>query len=57
MTFLTNTKFGHYWGIPTPRLWQEIDANFRTEILAEAGAGKTREMQARAQFVQACAKV
>ena len=32
--------------------WSEIDKRFRTVILAEAGAGKTYEMFARAKFIE-----
>ena len=37
---------------PNSKTWQEIDTGYRTVILAEAGAGKTHEMQARARFVE-----
>lgn len=40
-----------FTGSPNSKTWQEIDAGYRTVILAEAGAGKTHEMLARARFV------
>ena len=33
--------------------WPEIDKRYRSVILAEAGAGKTFEMLARAEFIEA----
>lgn len=38
-------------GSPNSKTWEEIDTGYRTVILAEAGAGKTYEMLARARFV------
>ena len=32
--------------------WEEIDKRYRSVVLAEAGAGKTFEMQARARYVE-----
>jgi len=40
--------FGHSGS----KTWREIDAGYRSVILAEAGAGKTSEMLARAQYVE-----
>ena len=34
------------------KTWQEIDNGYRSVILAEAGAGKTHEMKARAEYVE-----
>ena len=34
------------------KTWQEIDNGYRSVILAEAGAGKTFEMKARAEYVE-----
>ena len=42
------TLLGH----PNFKTWREIDTGYRTVILAEAGAGKTSEMLARAQYVE-----
>ena len=40
--------FGHQKG----KGWSEIDARYRTVILAEAGAGKTFEMYGRSKFIR-----
>ena len=34
-----------------PLTWEDIDKGYRSVVLAEAGAGKTFEMQARAKYV------
>ena len=39
-------------GYPNSKTWQEIDTGYRSVILAEAGAGKTFEMRARARYVE-----
>ncbi|MYG80970.1 MAG: hypothetical protein F4187_04000, partial [Gemmatimonadetes bacterium] len=39
-------------GYRNVKTWQEIDAGYRAVILAEAGAGKTFEMRARARHVE-----
>ena len=39
-------------GYPNFKTWQEIDVGYRAVILAEAGAGKTFEMRARARDVE-----
>ena len=36
------------WGLYEPKRWPQIDEGYRSVILAEAGAGKTFEMRARA---------
>ena len=35
----------------SPSSWEDIDNEYRSVILAEAGAGKTWEMRARAKYV------
>ena len=35
----------------SPLTWEDIDKEYRSVILAEAGAGKTCEMRARAKYV------
>jgi len=46
----------HAWGYGKQADWPEIDQRYRTIILAEGGAGKTFEMDARAKYLssQAC---
>lgn len=39
-------------GDQNDRTWSEIDKRYRTVILAEAGAGKTHEMSARAKAIE-----
>ncbi len=39
-------------GYQNSRCWSEIDRRHRTVILAEAGAGKTHEMNERAKFIR-----
>lgn len=39
------------WGYGNPIGWPEIDTRYRTVILAPGGAGKTHEMQERAEFL------
>lgn len=39
-------------GYQNSKSWSEIDKRYRTVILAEAGAGKTYEMFARAKFIE-----
>ena len=40
------------FGYSRPATWEDIDKGYRSVVLAEAGAGKTFEMQARAMFVE-----
>ena len=41
------------FGYSNPLTWEDIDKGYRSVVLAEAGAGKTFEMQARARYVEA----
>lgn len=41
------------WGDPKRTGWQELEKEFRCVILAEAGAGKSFEMEARAKYATA----
>lgn len=40
-------------GLDEPATWERIDRGYRTVVIAEAGAGKTFEMKARAKEVEA----
>ena len=40
-------------GYRSPLTWEDIDKGYRSVVLAEAGAGKTFEMDARAKYVEA----
>ena len=42
-----------FLGVRGQEGWAEIDQRHRTVVLAEAGAGKTHEMRARAQYISA----
>ena len=54
--FQTDDSDGHevhaLMGYPNFKTWPEIDRGYRSVILAEAGAGKTFEMRARARNVR-----
>ena len=41
-----------YFGYQKGKSWPEIDQEYRSAILAEAGAGKTFEMLARARYIE-----
>ena len=45
-------QFQSLFGLSTFSTWEDIDKGHRSVILAEAGAGKTFEMQARAKHVE-----
>ena len=40
------------WGLLKPKSWDDIEAEYRCVILAEAGAGKTEELYHRAEHLQ-----
>ena len=40
------------FGFRSPDTWEDLDNRYRTVVLAEAGAGKTFEMKARAEHVE-----
>ena len=46
-------QFQALFGYSNPLTWEDIDKGYRSVVLAEAGAGKTFEMQARARYVEA----
>ncbi|MEW4982972.1 MAG: hypothetical protein AB1Y26_07055 [Cycloclasticus sp.] len=39
------------WGVANPKVWGDMDHEFRCVILAEAGAGKTEELRQRASVL------
>ena len=41
-----------FLGYPDSKTWEELDKEYRSVILAEAGAGKTHEMQERARHLE-----
>lgn len=41
-----------FLGYPDSNTWEELDKEYRSVILAEAGAGKTHEMEARARYLE-----
>ena len=46
-------QFQALFGYSSPLTWEDIDKGYRSVVLAEAGAGKTFEMDARARYVEA----
>lgn len=44
-----NANFLDLWGASKAKSWSQIETEYRTVILAEAGAGKTEEMKQRAR--------
>jgi len=40
------------WGLLKQRSWDDLEAEYRCVILAEAGAGKTEELSHRAEHLQ-----
>ena len=45
-------QFEALFGYSSPLTWEDIDKGYRSVVLAEAGAGKTCEMRARAKYVE-----
>jgi hypothetical protein len=44
------------WGLSKPTLWTDLHVDYRTVILADAGAGKTFEMECQANQLRANGK-
>ena len=50
-----NENFSH-WGMAAFKTWNDLDSEYRSVILAEAGAGKTEELRQRARVLESQGK-